>query len=186
MTMQRVKQVQGLSFCYGIAPRTISFLLMVWTGGGCDFMAVWAQDMQTQGKQEHSFLAPLLVRERKNTFILPWPGGDRAGWRDNKFICWFSDSLGWEERDSKTSGGVRNGCCDFESPSPRAQNGAMAELLPAAPQCPGPAVCACPGPVPDEVWKEKPCACRSCPPPALVPLGSCDALCWPGGVLAVQ
>lgn len=42
MTMQRVKQVQGLSFCCDIAPRSCCSLLRVWIEGGWIFLWVWA------------------------------------------------------------------------------------------------------------------------------------------------
>lgn len=141
MTVQRVKQVQGLCFCDDIAPSSCCSLLMVWTGG-CIFMVVWVQDAQTLGEARTLISCPAISKREKcvsSSKSRRWPSRVPG----QQIHSLFSDSLGWAERDSKTSGGARNARCEVpQSPGTKRRRG---QLLPAAAAVPGAAGCAPPG-----------------------------------------
>lgn len=88
MTMQRVKQVQGLSFCCDIAPRSCCSLLTVWIEGGWIFLEVWAQDVQTRGSERALASGPASSqREAKHVFSFHVPeAAGQSGWTADPFV----------------------------------------------------------------------------------------------------
>lgn len=86
------------------------------------------------GKQEHSFLVLLLVRE-KNVFLLPSPGGGRAGCRDSRSIRCSLTVWGGQKETRKHPEEPEMRAA--RSHSPQARNAAEANSCPRPPQCPG-------------------------------------------------
>lgn len=208
MTMQRVKQVQGLSFCYDIALRSRCSSPAVSTGAGCVLVAVCAQDVQTRGEARALASCPAIShRGGKPFFVLPVQAvAEQAGGATDSFV----HPPTARGRGRKRMENIQRWqkwalrCRLSHSPATKRRRGWAAARRPRCPSAPGwrrgyrlrTAAGArlqgrrareeggggggSGGFGPVAMWKEKARVCRSCRLPALVPSGCRDTLLQAG------